>query len=70
MGQVFNQHHRQKEEALRSYLDGYVGRVHALPAALDLDLESPCCLTGSIARRRKLHPRPGQLQSAGDTKDG
>lgn len=52
-----------------SYLDSHVRRVGALAAALDLDLKRPRRLTGSVAGGRQLHPRPGQLQSAGDTTD-
>lgn len=53
--------------ALLSYQDSNVGWVDAFSFAVDLDLKCPCCLAGSIAGRWKLHLRPGQLQSAGDT---
>ena len=49
-----------------AYLDSHVRRVGTLAAALDLDLKRPRRLTGSVAGGRQLHPRPEQLQSAGD----
>lgn len=53
--------------ATASHLDSDICRVNALPAALDPDLERPCRLTGYVAVCGQLHPRPVQLQSAGDT---
>lgn len=50
-----------------SHLDSNVCWVDALPTALYLDLERPRHLAGYIAGCGELHPRPVQLQSAGDS---